>query len=226
MPIVYRYDVAAAIADKILCGFSLKFVGVTLASTERMEYDDIEKYLREHPTDWNLQRFENLPYAMKKAYLKRKMLLQDSTAKIQAAAALIMQHPGEKIIIFSEFTRTADAIEGMVRPMRPCFKYHSNIPAALRALSLKAFRDGIDGVLLTARALDEGLDVPNASVAVIVAGSKTARQAIQRLGRILRQQAGKHAIIYLLYCKDTVEYFEMERKENILGDAAKSVEWR
>ncbi|HEX9915593.1 MAG TPA: helicase-related protein, partial [Candidatus Bathyarchaeia archaeon] len=67
------------------------------------------------------------------------------------------------------------------------------------------FMDGTYRRIVTSRVLDEGVDVPDASIAVIISGSGSSRQFIQRLGRILRKRPGKQAVLYELVSADTAE---------------------
>ena len=60
--------------------------------------------------------------------------------------------------------------------------------------------------------MNEGVDVPEANVAVIVSGSGSIREHVQRLGRILRARPGKRAILYELVSRDTGEYFTNQRR--------------
>jgi superfamily II DNA or RNA helicase len=53
--------------------------------------------------------------------------------------------------------------------------------------------------------LNEGVDVPEANVAVVLSGSGSVREHVQRLGRILRKRAGKRAVLYELVSQDTSE---------------------
>ena len=80
---------------------------------------------------------------------------------------------------------------------------HTTPPAERRAI-LERFRAGRYTKLATGRVLNEGVDVPDASVAIVVSGSGTRREHIQRLGRILRPKAGG-AVLYELITRDTAE---------------------
>ena len=53
--------------------------------------------------------------------------------------------------------------------------------------------------------MDEGVDVPDASMAVILSGTGSSREFIQRLGRILRKKEGKKAVLYEIVSSDTAE---------------------
>jgi superfamily II DNA or RNA helicase len=81
--------------------------------------------------------------------------------------------------------------------------YHSGIGPHLRQDNLRMFRRGEIDVLVTCRALDEGINIPDASLAVIVASTASTRQRIQRLGRVLRPAENKdHAEIYTIYASE------------------------
>ena len=85
--------------------------------------------------------------------------------------------------------------------------------------SVRERRDILDGlsqgvypVVVTSRVLNEGVDMPSANVAIVLSGSGSVREHVQRLGRILRAAEGKRAILYELVAKDTTEAFPSERR--------------
>ena len=59
--------------------------------------------------------------------------------------------------------------------------------------------------IVTSKVLNEGVNIPEANVAVVLSGSGTIREHVQRLGRILRKREGKQATLYEVISKDTVE---------------------
>jgi late competence protein required for DNA uptake (superfamily II DNA/RNA helicase) len=67
------------------------------------------------------------------------------------------------------------------------------------------YRDGRYRTLVSARVLNEGMDVPEAHVAIIVAGRFGVREHIQRIGRVLRPAPGKVATVYELVTSGTVD---------------------
>ena len=78
--------------------------------------------------------------------------------------------------------------------------------AAERKEFLDLFRQGKYPVLVTSKVLNEGVDVPQASVGIIVSGSGSVREHVQRLGRILRHAPDKpQAILYELISANTSE---------------------
>ena len=75
-----------------------------------------------------------------------------------------------------------------------------------RGAVLEMFAEGFLQVVVAPQVLDEGVDVPEADLAVILAASKTRRQMIQRMGRVLRvKKDGRLARFALLYVEGTSE---------------------
>jgi len=74
-----------------------------------------------------------------------------------------------------------------------------------RSETLERFMSGRYRRIVTSRVLDEGVDVPDASLAVIISGSGSSRQFVQRLGRVLRKSEGKQARLVELVSRGTVE---------------------
>ncbi len=68
------------------------------------------------------------------------------------------------------------------------------------------------GALVTSKVLNEGVDIPAANVAIVISGSGSVREHVQRLGRVLRKQGDKRAVLYELVTADTHETFTSERR--------------
>jgi superfamily II DNA or RNA helicase len=83
-----------------------------------------------------------------------------------------------------------------------------------RSEILAGLADGGYGAIVTSKVLNEGVDIPAANVAVVVSGSASVREHVQRLGRILRAQAGKHALLYELVTAQTTETFTSARRRD------------
>ncbi|HPY90746.1 MAG TPA: helicase-related protein, partial [Lentisphaeria bacterium] len=92
----------------------------------------------------------------------------------------------------------------------PVITHHTKITE--RRVLLDAFRAGDLPVLVTSRVLNEGVDVPEASVGIVVSGSGSIREHVQRLGRILRPAAGKQAVLYELISYGTAEWNVSDRR--------------
>jgi superfamily II DNA or RNA helicase len=77
---------------------------------------------------------------------------------------------------------------------------------------LARFRAGDVSVLVAAQVLDEGFDVPDAEIAIIVGGSASRRRQVQRVGRVLRPRDGKQAVIYELVVAETTEIDSVRKR--------------
>jgi superfamily II DNA or RNA helicase len=104
------------------------------------------------------------------------------------------------VLVFCEFTSVVDSLSR--RLLLPAVTYRT--PATERRLTLQRFRAGVYTKLVSGRVLNEGVDVPDANVAIVVSGSATPREQIQRLGRVLRPKE-EEAILYEIVARGTSE---------------------
>ncbi len=87
-------------------------------------------------------------------------------------------------------------------------------PPAERRAVLEAFNRSEIKVVVTSRVLNEGVDMPAASVGIVLSGSSSVREHVQRLGRILRRQEGKEAVLYEVITRETSEEITSERRRD------------
>ena len=97
----------------------------------------------------------------------------------------------------------------------PAITHHT--PVKERHETLARFRAGTWPVLASSRVLNEGVDVPEASVAVVLSGTGQEREHVQRLGRILRRRPGKRAVLYELVAENTTEERVSARRRGRVG---------
>ncbi|MGE0174394.1 MAG: DEAD/DEAH box helicase [Oligoflexales bacterium] len=135
------------------------------------------------------------------AYLEQKRLAQGAEGKLKALWDILLKHREDSMIIFTNDNAFAYRIgKEFVLPVLT----HNTRPAE-RKKFLESFREGVIRVLVTSKVLNEGVDVPEASIGVVVSGSGGVREHVQRLGRILRHKPNKRAVLYELVAKDTSE---------------------
>ncbi len=140
----------------------------------------------------------------RRALLARNQALDvalNAQAKLQVLMDLLTAYAEEKALIFTRHNRLVYRISR--RFLIPAITYQT--PKEERKTLLEAFRAGGFRVLVTSQVLDEGIDVPDASMAFIISGTGSSREYIQRLGRILRKQPGKTAKLFELVTRDTLE---------------------
>jgi len=110
------------------------------------------------------------------------------------------------------FTASTDLVYRLSeRFLLPAVTHETGAPE--RREILEKFRDGTYSRVVTANVLDEGVDVPDANVAVVFAGSGSEREFTQRLGRVLRpKDDGGRALLYELVSADTAEERVADRR--------------
>lgn len=129
-------------------------------------------------------------------------------AKRRLAASLLERHRADRTLVFTALA--ADAYEVSRALLVPAIT--ADIGRAERHEILERFRDGAYRAIVSARVLNEGIDVPDANVAVVLGGRLGLREHIQRVGRVLRPAPGKRALVYDVITSGTVEDRHAERR--------------
>lgn len=141
--------------------------------------------------------------------IRRRDLVYRAESRISCVQNLLIQLPSiAKVLIFSERIDVADRIYNELQLQFPkqVGRYHSKMDARSRNNILRNYQDGQIRILVSCRALDEGLNVPATDIGIIVSSTSSNRQRIQRLGRILRQSGKKQtARLYYLYIDSSNE---------------------
>jgi superfamily II DNA or RNA helicase len=135
------------------------------------------------------------------AHREAKSLAYGTEGKLRVLEEILANHAGERTLIFTDDNATVYRVSREF--LIPSITHQT--PTKERHAVLEKFRSGAYQVLVTSRVLNEGIDVPEASVAVILSGTATEREQIQRLGRILRKAEGKKATLYEVVTQGTSE---------------------
>src|SRR5919198_2766546 len=109
----------------------------------------------------------------------------NSRSKIEELREILSQNNGVKTIIFTQHNKLVYEISN--RFLIPFITYKSSKEE--RQDALQGFRDGRYNAIVTSKVLDEGVDVPDAELGIIVSGTGSSREFIQRLGRLLRPKS-------------------------------------
>ena len=143
-----------------------------------------------------------------KAYREQRQIAFSSSGKQDALWEVLLRHKNDRIIIFTEDNATVYQLSH--RLFFPVITHQTKVSE--RKKLLKAFSDGRLPVLLTSKVLNEGVDVPDANVGIVLSGSGSIREHVQRLGRILRKRPGKQAILYEIFSDSSAESGVSERR--------------
>lgn len=224
-PTVYRKQPEELIGA-VLAAFRIQPVWVKLSAEERALYrqalDERNQFLKTQRIGlgslqgWNRfvmcsARTAEGRRAMQAHQQARRIALA-TPAKLRALAEILANHPGEKTMIFTEDNGTA--YEVSQRFLIPCLTHQTDVKE--RQAMLDAFKIGTYKALVTSKVLNEGVDVPDATIGVILSGSASAREFVQRLGRLLRRSEGKSAVLYELVSRETREERVAEQRRGLL----------
>jgi superfamily II DNA or RNA helicase len=203
------------LAGKHLAPYTYEKIYVGLAPEEQKLYDKemgtFRSYLREKrivmksPRDFQkfIMRTGRDPRA-REALLARNRALKaalNSQEKIKALGKLLESNKNEKVLIFTLHTDLVYAISR--RFLIPAITYLT--PKRERREILENFRKGKYNTIVTSQVLDEGIDVPDATIGYILSGTGSTRAYVQRLGRLLRKMEGKKARLIEIVSKETIE---------------------
>ncbi|MDZ4825442.1 MAG: DEAD/DEAH box helicase [Actinomycetota bacterium] len=229
--ICYRYGFEQAIADGVCARPRVAFVGVALSDTERAEYVAIEhrlvsarQQLRSVP-DMPLEPFGDFLAAVGHlaerdagangraareyldAFSKRRQIVAQTVGKYELLGSLAPAiKDADGALVFTETVRAANHAINRLDPLVAIDVITGSTARGQRREILDDLRVRKLDAVAAPRVLDEGIDVPDANLGVVMSASRTRRQMIQRMGRILRRkQAGVSARFVIMFAKDTLE---------------------
>ena len=136
------------------------------------------------------------------AIRERTNVINHASVKIDKAKELVEKHGDDKILVFTGSNKFSDAMADSLDAL----VYHSGLTKKQREGALEEFGRRSNAVLCSTKALNQGFDVPDASIGIIAGLNSKALPMIQRVGRLLRLSThGKVGKIYILYIKDSQE---------------------
>jgi superfamily II DNA or RNA helicase len=212
-PIVFRYPLSEA-RGHTLADYEVKRIPVYLKPEERAEYDRCSGVIRHfmmarRKEDPNYSFIElrkehaKSPEARQvlQAFYKKESIEDRADEKMRVLEDLFRLHPGQRILVFTKTNIMAREVSA--RFLIPSLLHHCRKKE--RKDILDGFRNNRYAAIVANQVLDEGVDLPEAKVAVVLGGLASVKQAKQRLGRILRKRGEETAILYEVVCSDTKE---------------------
>lgn len=259
-PIIYEFNLADALHEGLVPKFTINHYGLSMTTSERQQYEALSRSITDAMSQLKAQRDPRsdgdfFSWARSVAsrntgeigaiamrfvsnVSKRRELLSHLEARRFAVVRLIEQefrvNPDARVILFHE--SIADVMELFACLYERGFKViaeHSELPSSYREAGLDHFRKGIARIIVSARSLIEGFNVPAVDVGIIVASSGSVRQRIQSVGRVLRRHRGvsgeeKTSCIHVLFAADSVEeniYSKVDWYETTGVDSNKFYRW-
>jgi superfamily II DNA or RNA helicase len=220
-PTVYRKDIKE-LSGNYLAEYDLERIEVELSPSERVEYDAARATYRGFvvrqgirvgtPKGWAtfIQRAAGSDEGRRAldAYRRQRALALAAPAKLSIVDTLLTRHAQDRTLLFTEDNAMAYAVSR--RFLIPVITHQTKVKERSRILA--DLNAGTIGAVVTSKVLNEGVDVPDARVAIVISGSGSVREHVQRLGRVLRARHGKRAQLYELVTKDTGEGYTSERR--------------
>jgi RNA polymerase primary sigma factor len=229
--ICHRYGFDQAIADGVCAPPRVALVGVDLTVEERAEYAATEQQLvaaRSHlrqVRDMPLEPFGDFLAAVAhlaehdagadgraardylESFSKRREIVAQSTEKYELLGLLANAiREAHGALVFTETVRAANHAINRLDPLVSIDLITGSTARRQRREILDDLRVRRLDAVAAPRVLDEGVDVPDANLGIVMSASRTRRQMIQRMGRVLRRKhPGIAARFVIMFAKDTVE---------------------
>ena len=231
---IYSYGFSEAAAEDVIAPYMICEIGASFLPKELDKYAELSdrisvlyarlikahKYLKNLPKAQFMKEVTHLakmadmdPSDIAAAFMlsiyQRKEITVLSKTRIFCTLALLRQlREEDRVLIFCERIEQAEALYiAAIREFGSRIGlYHSGLIPSARRRILEDFRNRNTRILISCKALDEGIDVPDANIGIVVSSTSVSRQRIQRMGRIIRRASEKRAAtLYYLYIRESAE---------------------
>jgi len=220
-PCVYEERIRDA-RGKTLAGYSIVRVPIYLTETEQAEFDRLSRRIRAYVArrrrddgrfDWKediakLSRTDAEAKEVMRCYHRKLALVHRSAEKLRVLEDILQLHADDQCVIFTASNRMA--LDVSSRFLVPALTSHSD--KRERNVVLDMFARGKIRALAACEVLNEGWDAPAVKVGVVLGGEKGTREAVQRLGRLLRQSGGRAARLYEVVVEETPDVGRARRR--------------
>jgi superfamily II DNA or RNA helicase len=211
------------LAGEQLAAYRTERVRIDLTDAEREQYErDFAVYSgffrsrqlqKTHGKFWlmEMMRLSSFDPDARRALLARQRmqkLLANAGGKFEVLESLLREYAHEQVLVFTESNAVAYAISR--RHLIPVITHETK--AEERKFVLESFQNGHYKAIVTSKVLDEGVDVPEAKIAIVLGGSASARQYVQRLGRVLRKAGNREAVLFDVFARNTIEESKSQRR--------------
>lgn len=191
------YSLKDAINDNVLCHYFYTPNVVELTETEQKEWDNLSNRIsKEYAIMSSRKQQDDIinNQFIKSLLIKRARIVKNAEKKIHLATTLIRQkyREGERWIVYCDNqVQMRNVLSNLLNIKIRAYEFHSELTDDVKKNTITYFKQ-IGGVIVSIKCLDEGIDIPNATHALILASSQNPREFIQRRGRVLRKSPNKH----------------------------------
>ena len=244
-PVCYELDYPEAKAEGVIARVHVKCVDCHFGDEEQMQYDEFteeiarakkvlveqfgvsgEPYRRfmEELADMRVNGTRKMGIAVgryQSAVTKRRMLLSETEVKLEALNSLVTQIlRSNGALIFTETISAAEKAADRLNKLGvETVAMHSQLKPRERQAVFEGFKNGDIKAIVAPHLLDEGVDVPEADLGIILAATRTRRQMVQRMGRVLRLKSdNRMATFIIVYIAGTTEDPDKGAHESFFGD--------
>ncbi len=214
--VVYEKSLSELEQEGYVASFTVIPVLVSLSGDERARYRELRRRYLAYARGRTVKELVRAAAAGDESARRALQLLNDmrrllafSKAKLEEAKRIVEEERarGSKIIVFTQYVEQAEKLGKMIGA--PVITGKTD--KTRRRLVFELFKKGRFNVIVFTTVGDEGIDVPDANVGVVLSGTSSRRQFIQRLGRLLRPAPGKTAKLYYIAVKGTQEETNMKK---------------
>lgn len=222
---VFKYTPKEALDDGVLNPFNFYNIGVVMDDENFQEYESLTQQIRQVMTvggSFNKIMSGKSGIEIKLKLLKlmneRKQLVLNYHLKFEVLKILCDENKNKKGLVFNEYNKqTTKCYWHLLELGIKARILHSDIDKKEREQILNDYANNKFNILLATRILDEGYNLPAISWGIIMAGNSTAKQTIQRLGRVLRKKEEK-SNLYQIYVIGTMEDEQANERAKIFRD--------
>jgi len=214
------FSLEDAIKSGVLTRYFYHPQKIQLSASEQEEWDKVTREIQKVVARMGVSHGDNVDIdsnpKLKMLLIKRARIVKNAQGKVPLAVNLLKEKykQGDRWIVYCDNIKQLKAISKEALDINlDAYEYYAEMKGN-RDITLKYFSSN-GGILISIKCLDEGVDIPSTTHALILASSQNPREFIQRRGRILRKSPGKH--FAYLYDAITVPFIGDEESDKSLS---------
>jgi len=213
--VLYEYTFKDAITDGIIHAVVMRNLGYTMAPDERLQYEEHSRKKRKleqrlglrAPSPQQIASLLDHPELgdtarqLRDLLFERKRALYQHETRLALAERLINEHQDRRILVVGESIPAAEVLAGRLQ----AYMEHSQMKPDDRTRAINRFKDGLTRLLVSVRTFQEGINIPDIDLVLILSSPSGERQLIQSIGRGVRPEGAEQTIVYRLFAMGTTD---------------------